>query len=104
MTKFSQMIFNINSPGGCFTDDTPPAVAEIATPCVGLGCRDLMSNISTSSLCPEARRLCVRPGFPGCINNAILSQTIYRGKNNAHFSHTLIRGDRNYHYLCGLKG
>lgn len=33
MTKFSQMIFNINSPGGCFTDDTPQGVAEIATAC-----------------------------------------------------------------------
>lgn len=60
MTKFSQMIFNINSPEDCFTDDTPPAEAEIATPC-GPGCRDLMSNISTNSLCPEIRRLCVRP-------------------------------------------
>lgn len=104
MTKFSQMIFNRNSPGYCFTDDTPPEVAEIATPCADPRCRDLMSNISTNSLWPENRRLCVRPGFPGCINNAILSQTIYRGKNNAHFLHTLIRGDRNYHYLCGLKG
>ncbi len=27
------MIFNINSPEDCFTDDTPPAEAEIATPC-----------------------------------------------------------------------
>ena len=54
------MIFNINSPEDCFTDDTPPAEAEIATPC-GPGCRDLMSNISTSSLCREVRRLCVRP-------------------------------------------